>query len=104
MSQTFAAIYAVVRQIPYGKVTTYGQIARLVGNPRLSRVVGFAMRAAPEGLPCHRVIHKDGELSDGFQPMGRDSHRMLLELEGVGFRPDGTVDLARHTWYGPEEG
>lgn len=103
MSQTFDAIYALTRQIPYGRVTTYGQLARLAGNPRLSRVVGFAMRQAPEGLPCHRVIHRDGGLCDGFQPMGRESHRLLLEMEGVGFRLDGTVDLERYMWYGPEE-
>lgn len=99
----FQRIYHITRQIPWGRVTTYGQIAALAGNPRMSRVVGGAMHAAPAGLPCHRVVNRLGGLSDAFQPMGRDTHRLLLEMEGVSFRPDGTVDLDRHMWYGPEE-
>ena len=100
---TFASIYALTRQIPYGRVTTYGQLARLAGNPRLSRIVGCAMSAAPEGLPCHRVVDRSGRLCGAFQPMGKDTHRLLLEMEGVPFRPDGTVDLAQCMWYGPED-
>lgn len=103
MNQLFDRIYDLTRQIPYGRVTTYGQLARLVGNPRMSRIVGCAMHAAPEDLPCHRVVNRLGGLSDAFRPMGKDTHRMLLELEGVTFRPDGTVDLDRYMWYGPEE-
>ncbi len=103
MSQLFDRIYDLTRQIPYGRVTTYGQLARLAGNPRMSRIVGCAMHAAPEDLPCHRVVNRLGGLSDAFRPMGKDTHRMLLEMEGVRFRPDGTVDLERHMWYGPEE-
>lgn len=99
---TFARIYALTAQIPPGRVTTYGQLARLAGNPRLSRIVGCAMHAAPEGLPCHRVVNRLGGLCDAFSPTGQDSHRLLLEQEGVPFRPDGTVDLARCMWYGPE--
>ncbi len=97
---TFTLIYEQVQRIPYGKVCTYGQIARLVGNPRLSRVVGYALKAAPEGLPCHRVVTKEGGLSDAFTPMGKESHRMLLEMEGVGFTLDGRVDMERYFWRG----
>ena len=100
---TFAKAYEITAQIPYGRVTTYGQIARLIGNPRLSRIVGCAMNAAPPGLPCHRVVNRFGGLCDAFLPLGRDTHRMLLELEGVPFRPDGTVDLDQVMWYGPED-
>ena len=99
---TFARIYALTAQIPPGRVTTYGQLARLAGNPRLSRIVGCAMHAAPEGLPCHRVVNRLRGLCDAFSPTGRDSHRLLLEQEGVPFRSDGTVDLARCMWYGPD--
>ena len=99
---TFARIYAITARIPQGRVTTYGQIARLAGNPRLSRIVGCAMSAAPTDLPCHRVVNRRGELCASFSPMGRDTHRTLLELEGVPFRPDGTVDLEQVMWYGPE--
>ncbi|MBQ8150715.1 MAG: MGMT family protein [Clostridia bacterium] len=97
---TFSLIYEQVARIPYGKVTSYGQIARLVGNPRLSRVVGYALKAAPEGLPCQRVVTKDGGLSDAFTPLGRETHRMLLEMEGVTFTPDGRVEMEKHFWAG----
>ena len=96
----FQAVYEIVARIPFGRVTSYGQIARMLGNPRLSRVVGYAMHGAPEGLPCHRVVKHDGELSDAFTPEGKASHRLRLELEGVGFTADGRVDMARFFWDG----
>ena len=100
---TFQKVYELTARIPPGRVTTYGQIAVYLGNPRLSRIVGCALHAAPEGLPCHRVVGRDGHLSDAFQPLGRDSHRMLLEMEGVPFRLDGTVDLEKCLWRGPDD-
>jgi methylated-DNA-protein-cysteine methyltransferase-like protein len=103
MRDTFQKIYDVVRKIPFGRVTTYGQIARIIGNPRLAQVVGFALAAASDELPCHRVVNRFGGLSDAFQPMGRESHRLLLEREGVVFLPAGTVDMERFMWYGPDE-
>lgn len=102
-SELYRNIYAVTAQIPYGRVTTYGQIARLVGNPRLSRIVGCAMHAAPDGLPCHRVLNRKGELCGAFAPLGRDTHRLLLEMEGVAFLPDGRVDMEKHMWFGPQD-
>lgn len=95
---SFEKIYNIVRRIPCGLVCTYGQVALLAGNPRWARVVGYALNVAPENVPCHRVVNRLGGLSDAFAPMGRDSHRLLLELEGVGFTPVGTVDLARYMW------
>lgn len=100
MAGTFDRIYEIARGIPRGRVTTYGRIARLAGNPRLARVVGYAMHEAPDDVPCHRVVNRSGGLSDAFQPSGRDTHRMLLETEGVGFRPDGTVDMEHFMWFG----
>ena len=100
MSETFAKIYDIVRRIPYGRVTTYGQIARMLGNPRMSRIVGGAMYTAPEGLPCHRVVNRFGGLCDQFSPDGKATHRLLLELEGVEFTADGCVDLPRFMWCG----
>lgn len=97
---TFSLIYDQVRRIPCGCVCTYGHIARLIGNPRLSRVVGYALKAAPEDLPCHRVVTKEGGLSAAFQPMGKETHRLLLEAEGVRFTPEGLVDMKRHLWTG----
>ena len=102
-SSTFDRAYEIVAQIPYGRVTTYGQIARLIGNPRLSRIVGCAMSAAPSSLPCHRVVNRFGGLCEAFLPMGKDTHRMRLELEGVPFTSEGNVDLAQVMWYGPGE-
>ena len=98
MKNTFEKIYDTVRKIPFGKVATYGQIARLVGNPRLSRAVGYAMHSAPEDVPCQRVVNRFGGLTDAFLPFGKETHRMLLEIEGVEFKADGCVDLEKYLW------
>ena len=65
---TFEKIYEVVKSIPEGKVATYGQVALLAGNPRWSRVVGYALHANPdpENIPCYRVVDRMGRLSDAF--------------------------------------
>ena len=90
-------VYALVARIPAGQVATYGLLALLCGRPRASRIVGGLMANAPEGLPCHRVIYKDGTLSpeDIFGP---GVQRMLLENEGVPFLPDGRVNVSRCLW------
>ena len=98
MKNTFEKIYDTVRKIPFGKVATYGQIARMVGNPRLSRVVGYAMHSAPEDVPCQRVVNRFGDLADAFEPFGKETHRMLLEIEGVEFTADGCVNLEKYLW------
>ena len=98
MNNTFEKIYVIVRRVPFGKVATYGQIARLAGNPRLSRVVGYAMHTAPADVPCHRVVNRLGGLSDAFEPLGKETHRMLLEMEAVEFKSDGRVDLEKFLW------
>ena len=101
VNNTFQAVCRLTAQIPYGRVTTYGQIARLLGNPRLSRIVGCALNGAPEGLPCHRVIYKDGTLSPA-DIFGPGVQRMLLEGEGIPFLSDGRVDVSRCLW-SPEQ-
>ena len=90
-------VYDLVSRIPAGRVATYGLLALLCGRPRAGRIVGHLMAGAPEGLPCHRVIYRDGRLSpeDVFGP---GVQRMLLEQEGVPFLPDGRVDTARCLW------
>ena len=61
MEETFPQkIYQLVKTIPSGKVATYGQLALLAGSPRASRIVGAALAKAPAGLPCHRVLYRDG--------------------------------------------
>lgn len=102
---TFTRVYDIVRRIPRGKVTTYGQIARLLGNPHLSQVVGFALHVNPEPgtvIPCHRVVNRFGGLAEAFAFGGINTQRLLLEAEGVTFTEQGTVDLRRHMWYGDD--
>ncbi|MGL5437462.1 MAG: MGMT family protein [Lachnospiraceae bacterium] len=100
----FEKVYAIVQQIPSGTVTTYGQIARLIGSPRAARQVGYAMRAAPanRGLPCHRVVNRLGELAPTHVFEDKRIQRKLLEDEGITFLPNGKINLPRHFWHGPE--
>jgi methylated-DNA-protein-cysteine methyltransferase-like protein len=103
MKKTFEQFYDVVRQIPYGRVATYGRVASLADSPCNARIVGFAMSGCKDpGVPCHRVVNRFGGLAEAFLPLGRETHRMLLEMEGVEFTPDGNVDLERFMWNGPE--
>ena len=92
---TFHKIYEQVKKIPEGKVATYGQIALMAGNPRWSRVVGYALHSNPEPgvIPCHRVVNKDGKLSKAFAFGGENSQRDMLISEGVIFIDENTVDL-----------
>ncbi|MGI5894051.1 MAG: MGMT family protein [Candidatus Merdivicinus sp.] len=99
MSELYLKIYTVVRQIPLGKVATYGQIAFLVGNPRLARVVGYALHIAPDDIPCHRVVSREGKTAAVFQQSGVDLQRIRLEKEGVIFTFEGTVDLKTFGWH-----
>ncbi|MBQ2191290.1 MAG: MGMT family protein [Clostridia bacterium] len=100
MSSTFDLIYDIVRQIPRGKVATYGQIAAMAGNPRLSRVVGYALHVNPdpEGIPCFRVVNREGRVSPAFAFGGENMQIRLLEEEGVAFKSEGYVDLEKHLW------
>lgn len=96
---SFDIIYDIIRQIPYGKVASYGQVAELAGNRRWSRVVGYALHAVPEDsdLPCHRVVTKEGKVSAAFGA-GKENRQMeLLKAEGVEF-VDGNVDMKKHQW------
>ena len=80
---TFERVYAAVRLIPRGSVATYGQIARAIGNPRLARVVGYALHVNPEPgvIPCHRVVGTNGSLT-GYAG-GLNAKAWLLAHEGV---------------------
>ena len=90
MNPFFEQVYAVVGQIPYGKVVSYGQIARILGRPRAAREVGWAMRRCPEHLPWQRVVMADGSVTGGLYA---DMRKALLEAEGVAFLSDGRVDM-----------
>ncbi|MCQ4638251.1 MGMT family protein [Anaerovorax odorimutans] len=103
MKNMFEQVYAIVARIPSGRVTTYGQIARMLGNPRLSRAVGYALHVSPDGLPCHRVVDRNGKLADSFFHDGINEQRLLLEEEGVAFTEEGRVALESCMWYGDSD-
>ena len=90
---TFEKIYEVVKSIPYGRVMTYGQVARIAGNPHWSQVVGYALHVNPNPneIPCYRVVNRFGETAAAFAFGGEDAQRALLENEGVKFDNDGRV-------------
>lgn len=90
---TFEQIYMIVRTVPKGKVASYGQIARLAGNPRLSRVVGYALHVNPDpqNIPCYRIVNRFGEVSEAFAFGGGNRQRELLEADGVEFDENGRV-------------
>lgn len=98
----FEKIYEIVRQIPEGKVCTYGRVALLAGNPRWARVVGYALHQNPQFgvIPCHRVVNRDGRPAPGFAFGGPGVQRAMLEAEGVTFMDDGRIDLSRYGWWG----
>lgn len=95
----FEKIYDVVKQIPYGQVATYGQVAALAGNRRWARVVGYALHANPdpEHIPCYRVVNREGRVSEAFAFGGGNRQIELLKAEGVEFI-DGHVDMEKHLW------
>jgi methylated-DNA-protein-cysteine methyltransferase-like protein len=99
---TFEKIYDAVKKIPKGKVCTYGQVAAMAGNPRWSRVVGYALHVNPEPgkIPCHRVVTKNGEVSKAFAFGGENMQRTLLIEEGIEFLDDGRVDMKKYFWHG----
>lgn len=96
----YEQIYQAVCKIPKGKVATYGQIASMVGNPKLSRVVGYALHKNPAFgvIPCHRVVNRMGQTAPSFAFGGEDVQRSLLEAEGVEFTEDGFVDMEKYRW------
>jgi methylated-DNA-protein-cysteine methyltransferase-like protein len=91
-------VYAIVARIPHGRVTTYGAIARSLGSVRGARMVGWALHAAPDDLPCHRVVNRYGELSGGWHFGHPDVMKQLLMAEGVPFIAEYRVDLRRCLW------
>jgi len=93
----FEKFYEVVKNIPRGKVMTYGQVATLAGFPRCARQVGFALHRNPDPntVYCHRVVFADGGLSSAFAFGGEQQQRSLLEKEGVTFI-NNKVDMKKH--------
>ena len=96
----FERVYEVARQIPYGKVTSYGAIAKVLGAARSSRMVGWAMNASHnlEDVPAHRVVNKNGLLTGKHHFDGTNLMQQLLENEGVVVKENQIVDLEKHFW------
>ena len=90
-------IYEAVKKIPKGKVATYGQVAAMAGNPKMSRAVGNALHKNPDpsGIPCFRVVNAKGELSGEFAFGGKGRQQALLEADGIEVI-DGKVNLQKY--------
>lgn len=90
-------IYEAVKKIPKGQVATYGQVARLAGNPGMARAVGNALHRNPDPdtVPCYRVVNAKGELSGEFAFGGPGAQAKLLEADGIEVT-NGRVDLKRY--------
>lgn len=94
LHEFFQEVYEITRQIPRGKVLTYGQIAVLAGRPRHARWVGRALAQVPAGkkLPCHRVVNSAGKPLPG----GRNNGSCWKRKRD--FRANGRVDMKKHLW------
>lgn len=101
----FDRIREVVRNIPAGRVTTYGQVARMAGLPGAARLVGYALHSLPPDtdVPWHRVINSRGRISPLPDPLGREIQKHLLLSEGILFDADQRVDLDKFLWRPPPE-
>ena len=98
----FEKVYKVLKQIPVGKVVTYGQIAYAIGAPRCARQVGYALHVNPQPfvIPCHRVVNRFGRLAPAFAFGGEDVQAELLRKEGVAVDENYTVDLNKYLYQG----
>ena len=96
----FERVYEVARQIPYGKVTSYGAIAKVLGAARSARMVGWAMNASHnlEDVPAHRVVTRSGLLTGKHHFDGTNLMQQLLESEGIEVRENQIVDFEKHFW------
>ena len=96
----FERVYVIVRQIPYGKVTSYGAIAKVLGTARSARMVGWAMNAAHnlEDVPAHRVVNRKGLLTGKHHFEGTNLMQQLLENEGIVVEDNQIMNLETVFW------
>ena len=99
-SDFFQRVYRVVRDIPHGRVCTYGAIARAIGAPGSARTVGYAMNASHSlpNVPAHRVVNRNGMLSGKHHFAGSDTMQRLLAEEGIFVEQDCVVDFEQRLW------
>lgn len=104
MNKNFShRVKQLIKTIPYGKVATYGQIAAHAGNSRASRQVAWILHSSSkkEGLPWHRVINSKGRISLPPQN-GYEIQKRLLEIEGIDFKENDSIDLDMWLWIIPK--
>ncbi len=96
----FQKVYEVTKSIPYGRVTSYGAIARFLGTPRSARMVGWALNAShvDETIPAHRVVNRKGLLTGKHHFGGTNLMQQLLESEGIEVRNNSVIDFETKFW------
>lgn len=97
----FENVYAVVRLIPKGKVTSYGAIAKYLGTAKSARLVGYAMNAShlqKPKVPAHRVLNRNGLLTGRHHFNPPEAMQERLEAEGIKVKKDQVVDFEKHFW------
>ncbi|MBI4470670.1 MAG: MGMT family protein [Acidobacteria bacterium] len=99
MSGPFNAVYRLVRRVPHGRVSSYGDIAAMCAEEISPRTVGWAMSASPKDVPWHRIVNRRGRLTIGRRSVALlELQRSLLESEGVEFVHVDQVDMEKHRW------
>jgi len=96
----FQDVFDVVRQVPYGKVTTYGAIARFLGTGKSARIVGWALNQSfkLQDVPAHRVVNRNGLLSGKMHFATPDQMQQLLESEGIQVKDDQVINFKAIFW------
>ena len=97
----FELVYEVTKLIPYGRVTSYGAIAKSIGTAGSSRMVGWALNnchGMPDFIPAHRVVNRNGMLSGKHHFGGENVMQQLLESEGIRVEDDKIVDFEKYFW------
>lgn len=96
----FEKVYEVAREIPYGRVTSYGAIAKAIGAGKSARMVGYAMNGASTmpGIPAHRVVNRNGVLTGKHHFKGTNLMQQLLESEGIVVKNDQVQDFEKVFW------
>ncbi|MEA2041499.1 MAG: MGMT family protein [Bacteroidota bacterium] len=101
-SNFFDCVYSLIRQIPYGKVCTYGMIAKLCGSPQSARMVGFAVNKSStqdDYVPAHRVVNRNGLLTGKHHFGNQNEMKELLENEGITVENDKIQNFEKHLWF-----
>ena len=97
----FDKVYDVARQIPYGKVTSYGAIAKHLGSPQAARIVGWAMNnsySQKEYIPAHRIVNRNGVLSGKLHFGNTNTMQQLLTNEGLSIENNQITDFKKYFW------